>query len=138
MLGTNIDRPRVNCSLVNGVGDGSQQSQNQTAHEMMSGLSFQALTEADSKSRTDSEPEESTLDTGRIVAELKRERDRLSLAIAALDGQPAKSAARTSAVSNRATRSKEKRDNLTPAGRKRLSQLMKKRWAEKRKKGSKA
>jgi hypothetical protein len=104
---------------------------------MMLSLSFHVLTEADLKSRTDSEPEESTLDTGRIVAELKRERDRLSLAIAALDGQPAKSAARTSAVSNRATRSKEKRDNLTPAGRKRLSQLMKKRWAEKRKKGSK-
>jgi len=81
--------------------------------------------------------EESTLDTGRIVAELKRERDRLDLAIAALDGRSPKTAAQTSAAPNRATRSKKKRDNLTPAGRKRLSQLMKKRWAEKRKKGSK-
>ena len=77
------------------------------------------------------------LDTGRIVAELKRERDRLNLAIAALDGHSPKSAARTSAVRNRATRSKKKGDRLTPTGRKRLSDLMKKRWAERRKKGSK-
>jgi hypothetical protein len=115
-----------------------QQSQNQTAHEMMSRLSFQVTTEADSKSRTRSEPEESTLDTGRIVAELKRERDRLSRAIAVLDGQSPRSAARMSAVPRRATRTKRKGDRLTPAGRKRLSQLMKKRWAERRKKGSKA
>ena len=114
----------------------SQQSLNQTAREMMLSLSFQALTEADSKSRTDSEPEESILDTGRIVAELKRERDRLNLAIAALDGHSPQFAARTSAVPNRAARSKKKGDRLTPAGRKRLSDLMKKRWAERRKKGS--
>jgi hypothetical protein len=104
----------------------------------MLSLSLQVLTEADSQSCTGSEPEESILDTGRIVAELKRERDRLSQAIAALDGQAPKFAARTSAVPNRATRSKKKRGNLTPAGRKRLSDLMKKRWAERRKKGSKA
>jgi hypothetical protein len=104
---------------------------------MMLSLSFQVMTEADSKSRTDSEPEESTLDTGRIVAELKKERDRLSLAIAALDGHSPQSAVRTSAVPHQATRSKKKGDRLTPAGRKRLSQLMKKRWAERRKKGSK-
>jgi anti-sigma factor RsiW len=77
------------------------------------------------------------LDTGRIVAELKRERDRLSQAIAALEGQSPKAAAKRSVVPHRATHSKEKRDHLTPAGRKRLSEMMKKRWAEKRKKGSK-
>jgi hypothetical protein len=104
----------------------------------MSGLSFRVTTEADSKSHTGSGPEESILDTGRIVAELKRERDRLSRAIAALDGQAPESAASTSAVPHRATRSKRKGDRLTPAGRRRLSQLMKKRWAEKKKKGSKA
>jgi hypothetical protein len=76
------------------------------------------------------------LDTGRIVAELKRERDRLSRAIAALDGQEPKSATRTSAAPNQATRTKKKGDRLTPAGRKRLSEMMKKRWAEKRKKAS--
>jgi hypothetical protein len=115
----------------------SQQSQIQTTREMMSGLSFEVSTEADSKSRTDSEPEESILDTGRIVAELKRERDRLNRAIAALDGQDPKSAARRSAPPNEATRTKKKVDRLTPAGRKRLSEMMKKRWAERRRKGSK-
>jgi hypothetical protein len=75
------------------------------------------------------------LDTGRIVAELKRERDRLSRAIAALEGQSSKPVAIKSAVPHLAIRA-EKNDHLTPAGRKRLSELMKKRWAEKRKKGS--
>src|SRR6266404_8428956 len=114
-----------------------QQSLNQSAREMMWSLSSQVPTEANSKSCTGSEPEESTLDTGRIVAELKRERDRLNLAIAALDGQATKSAARTSAVPHQATHTKKKGDHLTPAGRKRLSQMMKKRWAERRKRGSK-
>jgi hypothetical protein len=76
------------------------------------------------------------LDTGRIVAELKRERDRLSRAIAALEGQPPKVSAERSAAPNRTTPSKKKRGHLTPEGRKRLSDMMKKRWAEKRKKGS--
>ena len=76
------------------------------------------------------------MDTGKIVAELKRERDRLNRAIAALDGDSPHSAARTSAVPSRATRIKVKGDRLTPAGRKRLSEMMKKRWAEKRKKAS--
>jgi hypothetical protein len=76
------------------------------------------------------------LDTGRIVAELKRERDRLSRAIAALEGQSPKAATRRSAAPNRAVGGKREGDRLTPAGRKRLSDLMKKRWAEKRKKGS--
>ncbi|MFZ0739136.1 MAG: hypothetical protein WAM96_18720 [Candidatus Acidiferrales bacterium] len=71
------------------------------------------------------------------MAELKKERDRLSQAIAALEGQSPKATAKGSAVPHRATRSKKKRDHLTPAGRKRLSEMMKKRWAEKRKKGSK-
>jgi hypothetical protein len=117
------------------IGNISQQSQNQTAREMM--LSLPVRYRRKRTHNLVSEPEESILDTGRIVAELKRERDRLSQAIAALDGQSPKAAARTSAVPNRATRSKKKGDRLTPAGRKRLSDMMKKRWAEKRKKGSK-
>ena len=111
-------------------------SQNQTAREMMSSLSFDISTEANSKSHTGSEPEESTLDTARIVAELKRERDRLNRAIAALDGDSRHSAAQTSAAPNRATLTKTNGDRLTPAGRKRLSEMMKKRWAERRKKAS--
>src|ERR1700751_4615273 len=133
-LGTS-GRANSNLPLTPGLSQ-PQQSQNQTAHEMMLSLSFQVLTEADSKSCAGTEPEESILDTGRIVAELKRERDRLNLAIAALDGQSPKSATRTSAVPHRTARSKRKGDRLTPAGRRRLSDLMKKRWAARRKKGS--
>jgi len=84
----------------------------------------------------DNQPEEGTLDTGRIVAELKRERDRLSQAIAALERLSPKAAAKESAVPHRAAGSKKKRGHLTPEGRKRLSESMKKRWAEKKKKGS--
>ena len=76
------------------------------------------------------------MDTQRIVAELKRERDRLSQAIAALEGQSRNSNARASAKPHRAAGGKKKRGRLTPEGRKRLSDLMKKRWAEKKKKGS--
>jgi hypothetical protein len=79
------------------------------------------------------------LDTQRIVSELKAERTRLDKAIAALEGAkgtntPAKAAAPTRESSSNGAR--RKRHHLTPAGRKRLSMLMKKRWAEKRKKGS--
>jgi len=77
-----------------------------------------------------------TLDTGKIVAELRRERDRLSRAIAVLEGQSPKTTAKNSSAPNRAA-SSQKRKGLTPEGRKRLSDMMKKRWAEKRKKGSK-
>jgi hypothetical protein len=76
------------------------------------------------------------LDTGRIAAELKRERDRLSRGIAALERESPK-ATRSGAVPKRAARGKKKGGRLTPAGRKRLSDMMKKRWAEKRKKASK-
>jgi hypothetical protein len=76
------------------------------------------------------------LDTGRIVAELKRERDRLSQAIAALEGQ-SPNATKRNAVPHRAARTKKRRDRLTAEGRKRLSDLMKRRWVEKRKKASK-
>jgi len=84
----------------------------------------------------DNQTEEGVLDTGRIVAELKRERDRLSQAITALEGLSPRATARKSAVPHRAAGSKKKRGRLTPEGRKRLSDLMKKRWAEKKKKGS--
>ena len=77
------------------------------------------------------------MDTQRIVSELKAERNRLDKAIAALDGA---SATRPS-VAQKASfmdgaRASRKRHHLTAAGRKRLSVLMKKRWAEKRKKAS--
>jgi hypothetical protein len=87
--------------------------------------------------QTGSKPEEDILDIGRIVAELKRERDRLGQAIAALEGQSPKATARRSAVPHQAAHSKKRGGRLTPEGRKRISEAMKRRWAEQRKKGSK-
>jgi uncharacterized Ntn-hydrolase superfamily protein len=79
------------------------------------------------------------LEIDKIVADLKKERDRLVSAIAALVGvgstatgkrrgrKPGRKAATTTTTKRRGGISKE--------GRKRLSELMKKRWAERRKKG---
>jgi hypothetical protein len=77
------------------------------------------------------------LDTQRIVSELKAERNRLDKAIAALDGESTtRAAAAKSVVSMNGAKAPRKRHRLTAAGRKRLSMLMKKRWAEKKKKAS--
>ena len=76
------------------------------------------------------------MDLGTIVSALKKERDQLDRAIAALEGVGA--AGETTVKSSRPTavaRAAKKRGHgLTPEGRKRLSQLMKRRWAERRKK----
>jgi hypothetical protein len=77
------------------------------------------------------------LDRERIVVELKMERDRLSQAIAALEGQSPKAKAGGSTGSGQVYRRKRKRVGLTPEGRKRLSDSMKRRWAQAKKKGSK-
>jgi hypothetical protein len=76
------------------------------------------------------------LDLDRIVAELKRERERLGRAIAALEGtdSPAATSKGKSAASS-PTANRRRRGRLTAEGRKRLSEAMKKRWAERRKKG---
>lgn len=87
---------------------------------------------------------EAILDVERIVKELRRERERLDRAITALeesDGSGTASNVRTSAQSNaRGSTQMSAPQNgqgpgrhLTPAGRKRLSEAMKKRWAERRK-----
>ena len=78
------------------------------------------------------------MDIERIVADLKREERQLSRAIAALEGIHTSGAgARKIAVAPRQAASKRKRrGGITPAGRKRLSEMMKKRWAARRKKGS--
>jgi len=70
-----------------------------------------------------------------IVAELRKERDRLDQAIAALDGRAHKNAA-AAARGRRSVSHRRRGSRLSAAGRKRLSELMKKRWAERRKKGS--
>jgi len=80
------------------------------------------------------------LELTKIVSELKTERARLDRAIAALEGAAAgraMPAAKKSAVAMPAT-TRKKRGGLTAAGRKRLSEAMKKRWAERKKKVAKA
>ena len=85
------------------------------------------------------ESKERILDTDRIVEELKQERTRLDRAIAALDGTASsKVVARKARVTAQqpVAPQETKRGGMTPEGRKRLSLAMKKRWAERRKKGS--
>jgi len=67
------------------------------------------------------------VDIARIVTELKQHRERLSRAIVALE-------AAESPVPQRAgTRKKRGGRRLTAEGRARLSEMMKKRWAETKK-----
>ncbi|HYL60356.1 MAG TPA: hypothetical protein VEU51_15920 [Candidatus Acidoferrales bacterium] len=74
------------------------------------------------------------MDLSSIVADLRKERDRLGRAIEALLGiAPAKRGRKAKGAKVGGKR--KKRKGLTAAGRKRLSDLMKKRWAERRKKG---
>src|SRR5580700_4577793 len=82
------------------------------------------------------ELKERIVDLGTIVSELKKQRDQLDRAITALEevgvaGGTTEKRARPAAVARTA---KKRGHGLTPEGRKRLSQLMKRRWAERRKK----
>ena len=72
------------------------------------------------------------LDLERIVADLKKERERIDRAIEALEKVGVgKRSGSGSTISNK------KKRGLTPAGRRRLSLMMKRRWAERRRKGLK-
>jgi len=80
------------------------------------------------------------MDTARILADLRGERERISQAITALEalnGTPRtrKSLGRPkgSTTTQTTARRKKRRGGLTAAGRRRLSEMMKKRWAERRK-----
>jgi hypothetical protein len=79
------------------------------------------------------------LEIDKIVADLKKERDRLVKAISALVGVGG--AAPTGKKRGRkpgpktAAPKRKRRGGISKEGRKRLSELMKKRWAERRKKG---
>jgi hypothetical protein len=66
------------------------------------------------------------LNLGKILAELKSERDSINHAIALL--------AKIKSIQQKRTVIRAGRGGITPAGRQRLSEAMKKRWAEKRKK----
>ncbi len=71
------------------------------------------------------------MDLNNIISELKTERDRIGRAIAALlDDAKVAVAATTRRVTGAPTAKRGK--GLTAAGRKRLSEAMKRRWAERR------
>ena len=78
------------------------------------------------------------MDIDSIVADLKKERDRVVKAIAALVGMGStttgKRRGRKPGVKAAAT-TRKRRGGISKEGRKKLSELMKKRWAERRKKG---
>ena len=74
------------------------------------------------------------MDLDRIVSELKSERERISRAISLLENES--TIVRKTAAPSKMAASKKRSGGLTPAGRKRLSEAMKKRWADRKKKGS--
>lgn len=79
------------------------------------------------------------MDLPSIVTELKQEREKLNRAIAALEGSDSSQVPSNERVAARMSltpNGKGPGRHLTPAGRKRLSEAMKKRWADRRKKGS--
>jgi len=71
-----------------------------------------------------------------IVSELKRERDRLNRAIAALEGRDGASTSSEQRATPTSVKAKKGGHRLSTEGRKRLSEMMKKRWAERRRKGT--
>jgi hypothetical protein len=78
------------------------------------------------------------LDITRIVADLKQERERISRAIAALEGSALTlDEKKVSDIARDATQSEgDKPGGITAEGRRRLSLAMKKRWAARKKKGA--
>jgi hypothetical protein len=75
-----------------------------------------------------------TLNTQEIVKELVAEINRLHRAVEALDGATTTAATVASNKPSRKSARTPRKHHMTVAGRKRLSMLMKKRWAAKRKK----
>lgn len=77
------------------------------------------------------------MDIQSIVKELKRERDRLSKAIAALEDTESPANSPTSRPAAHASAAPRPTGNrLSAEGRRRLSEAMKKRWAERRRKSA--
>lgn len=79
------------------------------------------------------------MDIESILAELRREKDRIEGAISALLGTAAAAPRRRGRPPGKAAKpvpqtATKKRNVMSPAARKRISEAMKKRWAEKQKK----
>ncbi len=75
------------------------------------------------------------MNTEQILQQLRDERDRLSRAIEALEGSGGGTVARRGRKPGKKNRTGS---GITPEGRKRLSEMMRKRWAERRKAIAKA
>jgi hypothetical protein len=78
------------------------------------------------------------LEIDKIVSDLTKERDRIVKAIAALVGMGTASTGKRRGRKpgpKAAATTGRRRGGISKEGRKRLSELMKKRWAERRKKG---
>ena len=78
------------------------------------------------------------MDIQNIVADLKRERDRLNSAIAALEGAGPRRRGRpagSGAGSSSAPKGRRPRRHMSASARKRISEMMKQRWAERKRKG---
>jgi hypothetical protein len=68
------------------------------------------------------------MDTNRILAELRTERDRIDRALAAIAGLNSSGLGRVNRPASKATQSRGRR--LSAATRRKLSRLMKQRWAQ--------
>ena len=80
------------------------------------------------------------MDVGTLIADLRSEAEKISRAITALTGLGSKGPGRKrrARASRKGPAKKRKRGGISAAGRKRLSMLMKKRWAERKRKGSRS
>ena len=74
------------------------------------------------------------MDLQKVLSDLNAEKDRIVRAIAALT--VVGSAKPTSKTSAKGSKRGRRRGGITPEGRRRLSLAMKRRWAERRKKGA--
>lgn len=72
------------------------------------------------------------MDTNNIIKQLTAERDRIDAVIKLLSGTAAVGRGRPKGSKN-----SKKRGGLSPEGRKRIAEAMKKRWADRRKAGKK-
>ncbi len=75
------------------------------------------------------------MDIQNILADLKRERENLDRAIGALEGLGTQTRRRGRPAGTKAAAApKRKRRHMSAASRKRISEMMKQRWAERKKK----
>lgn len=76
------------------------------------------------------------MDLASIVAELKRERDRLDSAIAALEGGARRGRRGRPPGTGASTGRRGGRRHMSAEARRRISEMMKKRWAERKRRAA--